>query len=112
MTAVPEGRPLRSSALALAGSYLAAILLLGPLLGSSADASTVFRDHFADDGNRLRDVLGSLALLVAAASLVTTAARLRRATDRSPAVADLGDLVAAGCRGHRGGARRRRQGSC
>jgi hypothetical protein len=94
MAAVPADRPLRSSALTLSGSYLLAIVLLGPLLGSTADASTAFRDHFADDGNRLRDVAGSLALLVAAASLVWTALTAR-ASSRSPVVANLGDLTAA-----------------
>jgi hypothetical protein len=57
-------------AVGLGCSYLLAIVLLGPLLGSSADASTAFADHFADEGNRLRDLVGSFALLVAAGSLV------------------------------------------
>jgi hypothetical protein len=73
-------RPLRRPAIGLAGSYAAAIVLLGPLLGSSADASTAFADHFGDDGNRLRDLLGSLALLVAAAMLVWTAVVARHET--------------------------------
>jgi hypothetical protein len=47
--------------------------MLAPLLGSSADASTAFAEHFDDDGNRLRDLLGSLALVVAASMLVWTA---------------------------------------
>lgn len=34
-------RPLRAPAIAIGCSYLLAILMLGPLLGSSADASTV-----------------------------------------------------------------------
>jgi len=69
-------------AVGLGCSYLLAIVLLGPLLGSSADASTAFTDHFADEGNRLRDLVGSFALLVAAGSLVWTvvAARTETAT--------------------------------
>jgi hypothetical protein len=49
-----------------------AIVLLGPLLGSSADASTAFTDHFADEGNRLRDLVGSLVWTVVAARAETS----------------------------------------
>jgi hypothetical protein len=73
-------RPLRVPAISLGCSYLVAVVLLGPLLGSSADASTAFAEHFEDDGNRLRDVLGSLALLVTASMLVWTAVVARRQT--------------------------------
>jgi hypothetical protein len=68
-TATGTARPLRRPAIGLGCSYLVAIVMLGPLLGSSADASSAFAEHFADDGNRLRDLAGSLALLVAAAML-------------------------------------------
>lgn len=73
-------RPLRLPAIGLGCSYLVAIVMLGPLLGSSADASTAFAEHFDDDGNRFRDPLGSLALLVAAAMLVWTAVTARQTT--------------------------------
>jgi hypothetical protein len=73
-------RPLRLPAIGLGCSYLVAIVMLGPLLGSSADASTAFAEHFDDDGNRFRDLLGSLALLVAAAMLVWTAVTARQTT--------------------------------
>lgn len=73
-------RPLRLPAIGLGCSYLLAIVMLGPLLGSSADASTAFAEHFDDDGNRLRDLLGSVALLVAAAMLVWTVVTARRTT--------------------------------
>ena len=43
--------------IALYPDDLLAIVLLGPRLGSSADASTAFTDHFADEGNRLRDLV-------------------------------------------------------
>jgi hypothetical protein len=72
--------PLRRPAIALGCSHLTSIVLLGPLLGSSADASTAFAAHFADDGNRLRDLLGSSALLVTAAMLVWTAVLARHGT--------------------------------
>ncbi len=73
-------RPLRLPAIGLGCSYLVAIVMLGPLLGSSADASTAFAEHFDDDGNRFRDLTGSLALLVAAAMLVWTAVTARQTT--------------------------------
>jgi hypothetical protein len=73
-------RPLRRPAIGLGVAYLAAIVLLGPLLGSSADASTAFAEHFGDDADRIRDLVGSLALLVAAAMLVWTAVVARNAT--------------------------------
>ena len=73
-------RPLRGPAIGLGCTYLVAIALLGPLLGSSADASTAFAEHFDDDGNRVRDLFGSLALLVAAAMLVWTAVTALRST--------------------------------
>lgn len=83
--------PLRRPAVALGCSYLTSIVLLGPLLGSSADASTAFADHFGDDGNRLRDVLGSIGLLVTAAMLVWTAVVVRHRTsaDDGGSVRDL-----------------------
>lgn len=75
----PSNRhPLRLPAIGLGCSYLLAIVMLGPLLGSTADASTAFAEHFDDDGNRVRDLLGAVALLVAAAMLVWTTATARR----------------------------------
>jgi hypothetical protein len=74
-----------------------AIVMLGPLLGSSADASTAFAEHFADDGNRARDLVGSLALLVAAAMLVWTAVTARQKTivSADSSVRDLSTIVGA-----------------
>lgn len=90
-------RPLRRPAIALGCVYFVAIALLGPLLGSSADASTAFADHFNDDGNRLRDLSGSLALLVAAGLLVWTAIEARHATTArdGSSVRDLSTISAA-----------------
>jgi hypothetical protein len=89
--------PLRRPAISLGCTYLLAIVLLGPLLGSSADASTAFAEHFEDEGNRLRDLVGTLALLAAAATLVWTAVVARRATVASDgsSVRDLSTLAAA-----------------
>jgi hypothetical protein len=89
-------RPLRLPAIGLGCSYLLAIVMLGPLLGSSADASTAFTDHFDDDGNRVRDLLGSLALLVAAAMLVWTAVTARQETiaRADSSVRDLSTIAA------------------
>jgi len=59
VTAVaPSVSPLRAPASILGASYLLAIVLLGPLLGSSADASTAFDEHFNDTASRMRDLLG------------------------------------------------------
>lgn len=89
-------RPLRVPAVGLGCSYLLAIIMLGPLLGSSADSSTAFADHFADAGNRGRDVLGSLALIVAASMLVWTVVTARTETSRldETSLRDLSALVA------------------
>jgi hypothetical protein len=73
-----------------------AIVMLGPLLGSSADASTAFAEHFDDDLNRFRDLLGSGALLIAAAMLVWTMVTVRRKTvERAESsVRDLSTIAA------------------
>lgn len=84
-------RPLRRPAVALGCSYLAAVLALGPLLGSLADSSTAFAEHFADSGNRVRDLVGSFALLIAAATLGWTVVMARSAG--SAAAAALRDLT-------------------
>jgi hypothetical protein len=96
MAIVESARPLRAPAVALGCSYLVAIVMLGPLLGSSADASTAFTEHFDDDGNRIRDLIGSLVLLVAAAMLVWTAVVARsQSTLVATSVRDL-SLIACG----------------
>lgn len=84
-------RPLRRPTVALGCSYLAAVLALGPLLGSLADSPTTFAEHFADNGNRVRDLVGSLALLIAAATLGWTVVMARSAG--SAAAAALRDLT-------------------
>lgn len=86
-------RPLRMPAIGLGCAYLMAIVLLAPLLGSSADSSATFAEHFGDGGNRLRDLLGTLALLVAAAMLGWTAVAAR-STTTPRAGTSVRDLVA------------------
>lgn len=88
-------RPLQAPAIGLGSAYLLAIVLLGPLLGSTADASTAFAEHFADDGNRVRDLLGSLALVVAAGLLAWTGVSAWRSTSGS-AESSVRDLSAIG----------------
>jgi hypothetical protein len=72
-------------------SWLAAIVLLGPLLGSSADSSTAYAEHFDLDANLVRDLVGSLALVIASAALVglTVAARHDTADDVGGSLRDL-----------------------
>jgi hypothetical protein len=80
---------------ALGCSHLLAIVLLGELLGSSADASTAYAEHFADDGKRIGDLVGAIALVVSAAMLCWTAVTARRTTVAvTPATRDL-SLIAA-----------------
>ena len=88
-------RPLRRSAIGLGCSYLVAIVMLGPLLGSSADASTAFAEHFDNDANRFRDLLGSVVLLVAAAMLSWTSVVARQQTTSmtDSAVRDLSTVA-------------------
>lgn len=59
---------------------------MGPLLGSCADASTAFAEHLDDDETRVRDPLGSVALLVAAAMLAWGAVTARRSKSLSPEI--------------------------
>jgi hypothetical protein len=46
--------------------------MLGPLLGSLADPSTAFAAHSGDAANRIRDPVGSLALLIPFAAWAIT----------------------------------------
>ena len=69
--------------------------MLGPLLGSLADPSTAFAEHFADDGNRLRDLVGALSLVMSAAMLTWTALIARRiSVAATSAVRDLSAAAA------------------
>jgi hypothetical protein len=83
--------PLRLPAGALGLFYFVAIVMLGPLLGSTADASSAFAEHFDDDGNRTRDLIGAAGLLMAAAMLAWTTVVAWRHTVKGaqPATRDL-----------------------
>ncbi len=86
-------RSLRVPAIGLGITHLVAVALLGPLLGSTADASTAYAEHFAADGNLLRDLAGCMAVLIAACMLVWTVVAARyasgQATDEAAAANGL-----------------------
>jgi hypothetical protein len=63
-------------------SHLVAIALLGPLLGSTADSSTAYADHYGNDSNTERDLFGSVAVLVAASMLIWTVVMARRSSSK------------------------------
>lgn len=88
-------RPLRTAGLVCGVAHLASIVLLGPLLGSAADPSTAYAEHYAVDANVRRDLVGSLGLLVAAAALgwIVVAARRRAGGPDGGGIG--GDLTAA-----------------
>lgn len=75
-------RPLRGSAVGLGASWFVAIALLGPLLGSSADASSAYAEHYEGDANLLRDLVGTIAIVVASGMLVWTTSTARRMSQR------------------------------
>ncbi|MGK2965710.1 MAG: hypothetical protein ACSLFM_08885 [Tepidiformaceae bacterium] len=64
--------------------YLAAFALLGELLGSTADSTQTFTDHFADDATRFGDIAGALLLVVAAVFLVALGLTLWRMLATEP----------------------------
>ncbi len=72
-------RSLRIPAIGLGVAHVVAVALLGPLLGSTADAATAYAEHYAADGNLLRDLLGCVAILVTACMLVWTVVSARHA---------------------------------
>lgn len=88
-------RPIKSPALACGVAYIGSILLLGPLLGSTADSSTAYADHYDSDANVLRDLAGSMTLLIVAACITWTAITARRLAGWSDTTKVIGDLTAA-----------------
>ena len=83
-------------------AYLIAFALLGDLLGSSADSTATFTEHFADDSARWGDFAGGLVFVTAALFLVAAGLTLRqRLASETPAlkvdmVAGLALLAAGG----------------
>ena len=75
---------------------------LGDLLGSFADSDRTFVDHFADGGNRAKEIAGSYLLVLAGASLVWFANALAASTDdrRTPIIVSAslaaGGMIVAG----------------
>jgi uncharacterized membrane protein YccF (DUF307 family) len=104
----PQQAPVRAAMLGFALSYLLALVLLGDLLGSSADSTAAFTEHFDSAATRAGDILGCLALLASSASLAALGVILRVSlrseptrivTELLPTLATLGAaglLVAAG----------------
>lgn len=75
--------------------FLAGFVLLGDLIGSFADADRAFVDHFAEDENRLKDIVGAYLLLLAALCLTWFAVALAaRATDRRVPLIAMGSVAA------------------
>ena len=75
--------------------FLAGFVLLGDLIGSFADADRAFVDHFAEDDNRLKDIVGAYLLLLAALCLTWfTVALAAKATDRRVALIAMGSVAA------------------
>src|SRR5215204_6232190 len=58
------------------------LVLMGPLLGSTADSSTAYATHYAEDANVARDLIGALALVVGATMLGWTTIAARRSSSR------------------------------
>jgi hypothetical protein len=75
--------------------FLAGFVLLGDLIGSFADADRAFVDHFAQDDNRLKDIVGAYLLLLAALCLTWfTVALAARSTDRRVPLIAMGSVAA------------------
>jgi hypothetical protein len=75
--------------------FVAGFVLLGDLIGSFADADRAFVDHFAEDDNRLKDIVGAYLLLLAALCLTWfTVALAAKATDRRVPLIAMGSVAA------------------
>ena len=85
----------RTSAVCLGVVYLTAIVSLGPLLGSTADSSTAFVDHFASDANGRLDLVASLLLAAASVLLVWTVVLIRHAVEVTPETRRRCDFLGA-----------------
>ncbi len=60
------------------GGLLVALVLLGDLLGSSADSTAAFTEQFDDTATRIGHIVGALALLVSAVALLVFGLAYRR----------------------------------
>lgn len=85
----------RTSAVCLGIAYLVAVASLGPLLGSTADSSTAFVDHFASDANVRTDLIASLLLAAASTLLVWTIVLIRDRLQSEHEMRRLCDVLGA-----------------
>ena len=86
--------PLRVPAVSLGLTYLVSIVLLGELLGSTADASATYGNHFSDDAALTQDFIGAIAL-VASSAILDWLIIAMRATVYGPSEKFLRDLASA-----------------
>jgi len=77
--------------------FVVGLAATGDLLGSFADSDRAFARHFADGGNRAKDIVGSLLLVLAGFALVWFAVALSELRDdrRTPLVV-TGSVAAGG----------------
>lgn len=86
-------KPLRTPAVALGVGFIVCIGLLGPLLGSTADSSSAFADHFAENRNLVVDLIASVLLVVVAGLMVWSAIEVDQSTAAVPGTTKLRDVV-------------------
>jgi MFS family permease len=79
-------------------AYLAAVLLFGELLGSTADSTETFTQLFDSESRRVADITGGIVLLIGAALLAISVVSVRASlpSPRADALAAVGMLAAAG----------------
>ena len=64
------GRTLRISAIAFGVFYLVGLVMLGDLLGSTADSTSAFTEQFDDTATRIGHILGALAFSLSAVVMI------------------------------------------
>ena len=62
---------LRASAIAFGVVYIVGLILLGDLLGSSADSTKAFTEQFDSTADRIGHIVGAIALLACALTILT-----------------------------------------
>jgi hypothetical protein len=82
--------------------FVVSLATLGDLLGSFADSDRAFANHFSDGGNRARDIVGSLSLVLAGFAMVWFAIAMAGTRDdrRTPLIVTAslaaGGMILAG----------------
>jgi hypothetical protein len=75
--------------------FVIGFVLLGDLVGSFADADRAFVDHFAEDSNRTKDIVGGYLLMLASVCLTWFAVALAaEATERRVSLIVMGSVAA------------------